>query len=248
MGFIVGIGGRNGAGKDTAASMLNYIGNVGITKASYHRYLIDKVKHDGSLHRRALGFADNLKKCLSIMYSLPLVDFYDRKKKDELWYCIDQHRYLTEKEVVSLKYTKVTIKQLEIFDLEDIVVTPERPIVLKLRTLIQYFGTIVVRKRVGSKIWINSTLRTAGEMAANKNFVIISDVRLPNESEAIQRHSLYGGVIKIERGEVDTESFVTEQNTFSYSHVIDNNSTLMNLFYNLVSTLQDISNKYRCRT
>ncbi len=66
MPVVVGINGIAGAGKDTVAKM------VALSLSTDHNF---KVQH--------FAFADNLKKAASIIFNVPLEDFYDRAKKEE---------------------------------------------------------------------------------------------------------------------------------------------------------------------
>ena len=68
--FIIGIAGAKNSGKDTVASMINYIFAVGVTRASYAEYLIKRTSIDNTYKDRIVHFADGLKDILSNLYNI----------------------------------------------------------------------------------------------------------------------------------------------------------------------------------
>lgn len=65
------------------------------------------------------------------------------------------------------------------------------------RWVLQYWGTEVLRKNFHDDIWISSL---EYKLSRTNDDVVISDVRFPNEIEAIRRSG--GIVIQVERGEI----------------------------------------------
>lgn len=63
--LIIGVNGIAGAGKDTISNMV-----------------LLSLQQDHKLKGACFAFADNLKKAASIIFNVPLVDFYDRDKKE----------------------------------------------------------------------------------------------------------------------------------------------------------------------
>ena len=91
------------------------------------------------------------------------------------------------------------------------------------RAFLQYFGSEVMRG-VNDNIWIDCTLDNCGENA------IISDVRFPNEAEAIKEQG--GIVIRVERDALqssDTHSSETAMADIQPNCIIDNNGDLETL-------------------
>lgn len=64
--LVIGINGKAGAGKDTISNMV-----------------LLSLQRDHNLKGACFAFADNLKKAASIIFNVPLDDFYDRLKKEE---------------------------------------------------------------------------------------------------------------------------------------------------------------------
>jgi len=111
--YIIGIAGEIGSGKDTLASMINYIVAIGTTSAKYEDWLINKTKYDIKYAERITHFADPLKDCLSIMFSIKREYFDSREHKDNLWYVIKGKQFITEHDARSADYVKVTIEDLK---------------------------------------------------------------------------------------------------------------------------------------
>ena len=69
--YVIGIAGQKHSGKDTVASMINYIFAIGISRVSYSDYLIRKASIEYTYKDRIVHFADGLKDVLSIIYNIP---------------------------------------------------------------------------------------------------------------------------------------------------------------------------------
>ena len=61
--IIIGIAGQLNSGKDTVASMINYIHQQGVTKASYRDWQISQSHYDINFKHKIIHFADPLKDC-----------------------------------------------------------------------------------------------------------------------------------------------------------------------------------------
>ena len=242
--FIIGIAGCANSGKDTVASMINYIFADGVTQASYQRYVIKHISIDGTFKDRIIHFADPLKDVLSCMYNIPRSYFDDRAYKDKYWYNINKGEFIKQPIVIGKGYNTINIEHLnEDWSLHDILNTyDELNNVIKLRTLMQYFGTNICRNKMGHDVWINATMRRAIDIANTRRLCIISDVRFDNEVEAIQSVSepLYGGVIKVNRGNNESSEHSSEIIDFTVNFEIDNNGTLMQLFYKVLEICQTL--------
>lgn len=259
IGYIIGISGHAGVGKDTVASMINYIFKAGITKATYReyatyakQYLEDDV--------RIIHFAGNLKDALSIIYQIDRAKFDDRAYKDNYWYCLEEHRFYTNTELVRIgknKFIAINIWNLRERSIADIVgLHPEYRHLIKLRTILQYFGTDVCRKVLGDSIWIDGTMKKAMNIAIANRLCLIPDVRFANEAKAIKSvkdsrdASLYGVLIAIDGRNVRNidksyvpSQHISETDKFDSDFTITNDSTKFDLFYKTFQVVQDIMSK-----
>ena len=106
----------------------------------------------------------------------------------------------------------------------------------------QYFGTDICRNHIDNNIWINSTMSKAINIAINRTLCIIPDVRFSNEANAIRNNSklFYGGLIKINRDNIDKDDHSSEHIYFNADFEIDNNGNLMQLFYKVLHICQKI--------
>ena len=242
--YIIGIAGELNSGKDTLASMINYIVAVGTTKANYQVWLTDKTRNDITYLDRITHFADPMKDCLSIMYNIPRKYFDDRKYKDELWYSINERRFITDDTSINHKYRRINIGDFSpAYTLGDAIryckidgVLP----VIKLRTLMQYFATEIGRKQMQDNLWINATMGRAANIAEGRKICIIPDVRFINERDAIRGNFLYGGDILIKRDQTKDSEHSSETIDFTCKYEIENNGSKMQLFYKAISVVNDI--------
>ena len=155
---IIGLAGKAGAGKDTVATMLEYMFKKRgkSTFAEWHRLELTK-SHDTS---HTMHFADNLKLVCSLVFNIPVELFNDREHKDKLLYCFAQRRFLKEKEVTN-DYREITIDHLSCRTLEDArsaCLNNNYIPLIRLRTLLQYVGTEIFRKQIDNKIRVKNKI------------------------------------------------------------------------------------------
>lgn len=251
MNYIIGIAGEKNSGKDTIASMINYIFVKGITQANYSNYVINKAKYDNTYADRIYHFADPLKQVLSIMYNIPIECFYDRKYKDDYWYCFNTGNFLDTKTVINSNYNVIEINDLTKSNTikDELNSHKEFANVIQLRTLMQYFATNLCRENLKDDIWIKCALGKIIDKARARRVCIVPDVRFANEANALKivNPSLYGGVIRISRDSCEKSEHSSETINFDCDYHIDNNKDLRSLFYKVLQVIQDIvTNKRYC--
>lgn len=241
MNYIIGINGNKNSGKDTVASMINYIFAVGITKSNYSEWITKRVKYDLSYSDRIIHFADPLKDILSILYNIPRKYFDDREYKDELYYCINGNNFVDIKKIKS-NNNIITINDLEQFGYNNCIKRNDELIFIKLRTLMQYVGTNIFRNYLSDDIWIKSSIYKIIDKAESRKLCIVPDIRFENELNAINNINkpLYGGVIKIYRENCDEQEHISENNNLNISYVINNNGSLFQLFYKVLNYIKEI--------
>lgn len=245
--YIIGLAGNKNSGKDTVASMINYIFAVGITKATYSEWILKRVSYDETYKDRIIHFADSLKTCLSIIYNIPLEYFYNQVYKDEMYYCFNSGKFLDKNIVIQHPndFNIITNDVLKHSSLKDEFETYDelRP-VITIRTLMQYFGTDVCRENLGHDIWIKSALGKIVDVARRRRLCIVPDVRFTNESAAIHKRNafLYGVSIRINRptSNNNRDYHDSEIIAFSTDYSINNDGTLANLFYKTLEICQKI--------
>ena len=242
--FIIGIAGAKNSGKDTVASMINYIFAVGVTRASYAEYLIKRTSIDNTYKDRIVHFADGLKDILSNLYNIPRDIFDERIYKDNMYYNLRSGKFIPDYTIENQPNTEIiTIDRLKSFSLNNILnLTKDKSVYIKLRTLMQYFGTNICREQLADDIWIRQTMNKAINIAESRRLCLIPDVRFANEASAIEcnNDSLYGGVIMIKRDSHDNTKHSSEIMNFTANYEIDNNSTLIILFYKVLEICQKL--------
>jgi hypothetical protein len=96
----------------------------------------------------------------------------------------------------------------------------------EVRRLLQVLGTDFGRKMLGDDVWINIAL--SGIKSEDK--IVISDVRYPNEAEAIKK--LSGSLWRINRhnhSAVNGHTSEHAMDNYMFNHVIYNDGTLDDL-------------------
>lgn len=248
--YLIGIAGRKNSGKDTIASMINYIFTKGITSANYADYLKNNIKMKDKLINKSIHFADNLKQCVSIIYNIDRDKLDDRNIKDNQYYSLTTNSFIDNKNVENNKlYSIIDTNSLKTYKLSTYIgsiVNNNCIPVIKIRTLLQYFGTDVCRDCFGDDIWIKSTMTVADNIMNIYGYCIIPDVRFQNEASVfIKTKSLYGVLIKINRNQEQqdcTNEHVSENIDFKCDFEIDNNGNLMQLFYKVLDICIKIKN------
>lgn len=238
--FIIGIAGKAGSGKDTIASMISYIVDRGVWDANYEQWKrLDKsiIKNEKIIH-----FANPLKDCLSIMYNIPREYFDNREYKENLYYSLDEHKFIKENDLLT-SHKVVTIGGLHYNNLPTHkILFPNKQLVIKLRDLMQYFGTELCRQQLDNNIWINCVMSKAKDIVNNYGYCIIPDVRFINEASAITNSYLYGGLIKVNR-DVEQISHESEKINFNCDYEIDNNGNIEHLFNQVLNITNKIIKK-----
>ena len=216
---LIAISGVKGSGKDLVSNMLQYCLSV---PKILRRYCFYK-RFKGLIYPKykILAFADPLKKMLSDLLNIPLEEFYSRSFKEKCIVDVSTLNMSFETQglrVSDSRFNKL-VKELNPSLTESY---------LSIRQLLQYFGTEIMQKYFGKRVWINSTLRNC-----SKN-TIISDLRFIEEYNAVKEKK--GIVIYINRpgyefGQHASEremKELLENNKFDF--VIDNNGSIEDLF------------------
>lgn len=248
---IIGIAGRANSGKDTVASMINYITTVGVTRAKYLDWITKRISNDAQHSNRIIHFADKLKDVVSIMFTIPRKRLDDRTFKDELFWSLTNKCFI-DWNILSINAKIntyiISIEDLNMFTLKEVIDNHKTydNIFIKARTLLQYIGNNIGRNIISNDIWIESTIRNAVNIALAENVCIISDVRYANENEAICNNPLlYGVGIMCKR---NADSNVTDSNieseilNFKTTYEIYNDKGLGNTFYQILAICQELNN------
>lgn len=246
--FIIGIAGAKNSGKDTIASMINYIFAIGVTRATYGDYLIKKVKIDNTNADRVVHFADNMKDAMNIIFGIPRCTFNDRQKKDNAYWDYFNKTFVSFADVIRDNDALVIYNTDELYytnplsEMIKFAIKEHKHLYIKVRTLMQYFGTDICRYFLDEDIWIRSAMVKIANVAASRRLCIIPDVRFANEAEAIRfvDSPLYGGVIKVNRDSDDSSKHSSEIIDFTVDFEIDNDGTLMQLFYKVLEICQTL--------
>ena len=235
---IVGIKGTKGSGKDTVADMIRYIMAAGTTQASYDNYIWFTKHRDSELDVPILHFADKIKDDLSIIFGINRECFDDSKYKDELYYHFRTGSFI-KKIDATVPVDEITLNNLAQHTLADLREQSKDDCVIKVRTLMQYYGTEIMRNHIGKEVWVNSTINKAIQNRDYYGFAVIADVRFVNEWQAIR--NIGGKIVHVVRGRLeDKVEHSSEHITSSSSdYEIENNGNLMGLFYKVLEFVKE---------
>lgn len=236
---IVGIKGFKGSGKDTVASMISYILHNGIMKANYDTWLLyhknDFIENDEII----IHFADKLKDDIAAFCNIDrkLLDRQDIK--EENYYNFKTGIVSTSTKEVLYVIDNWNDAILKYDDLASYLVLYGNNVSIKIRVLLQYYGTNIIRNHFWKEAFIRYTMNKAFDIRNSKGQCIIADVRFENdECEAIKQCG--GMIIRVDRKLNNNDNHKSEQIKISQDdYVIDNTGTLVGLFYKVLKFVTD---------
>lgn len=235
---IVGIKGTKGSGKDTVASMIHYIMAVGVTAANMDGWEIYHKREKDDLDVPTIHFADKIKDDLSLMFGINRECFDKWEYKEEKYYYIKTGSFITAAKVREFSLPEITIADLQENTLLKWIESYGEDCVIKLRTLMQYYGTEVIRNQIGSNVWVNIAINKARNYKDYYGYAVIGDVRFVNESLAIYNNG--GKVIHIIKTSPDKVEHSSEYiSDYSKDYEMDNNGTLLGLFYKVLEFVKN---------
>lgn len=233
---IVGIKGFKGSGKDTVASMISYILHDGIMKANYDTWLLYHKNGFVENDEIIIHFADKLKDDIAAFCNIDrkLLDRQDIKEEN-------YYNFKTGIVSTNIKDTDRVINNIGEFNYDNlsILLLLNTNVSIKIRTLLQYYGTNVIRNHFWHKAFINYTMNKAFDIRNSKGQCIIADARFENdECEAIKQCG--GMIIRVDRKFNNNDNHESEQIKISQDdYVIDNTGTLVGLFYKVLKFVTD---------
>lgn len=235
---IVGIKGFKGSGKDTVASMISYILHDGIMKANYDTWLLYHKNGFVENNEIIIHFADKLKDDIAAFCNIDrkLLDRQDIKEKN-------YYNFKTGIVSTNIKDTDRVINNIGEINYDNLssLLSLNNNISIKIRVLLQYYGTNVIRNHFWYKAFINYTMNKAFDIRNSKGQCIIADARFENdECEAIKQCG--GMIIRVDRksNNDNHDSHESEQITINKDdYIIDNTGTLVGLFYKVLKFVTD---------
>lgn len=238
---IVGIKGFKGSGKDTVASMISYILHDGIMKASYDTWLLyhknDFIENDEII----IHFADKLKDDIAAFCNIDRKLLNRQDIKENYYYNFKTGIVSTSTKEVLYVIDNWNDAILKYDDLASYLVLYNNNVSIKIRVLLQYYGTNIIRNHFWREAFIRYTINKAFDIRNSKGQCIIADARFDNdECKAIK--DCGGIIIRVDRKSSNDnhESHESEQITVNKDdYVIDNTGTLVGLFYKVLKFVTD---------
>lgn len=235
---IVGIKGFKGSGKDTVASMISYILHDGIMKANYDTWLLYHKNGFVENDEIIIHFADKLKDDISEFCGIDrkLLDRQDIK--EENYYNFKTGIVSTNIKDATYVVDKCNDAILKYNDLSLYLALYNNNVSIKIRVLLQYYGTNIIRNHFWEEAFIRYTMNKAFDIRNSKGQCIIADARFEDECEAIKQCG--GMIIRVDRKFNNNDNHESEQIKISQDdYVIDNTGTLVGLFYKVLKFVTD---------
>nr|UWG04678.1 MAG: phosphomevalonate kinase [Bacteriophage sp.] len=231
---IVGIKGFKGSGKDTVASMISYILHDGIMKANYDTWLLYHKNGFVENNEIIIHFADKLKDDIAAFCNIDrkLLDRQDIKEEN-------YYNFKTDIVSTNIKDTDRVINNIEEINYDNLssLLSLNNNISIKIRVLLQYYGTNIIRNHFWEEAFIRYTMNKAFNIRNSKGQCIIADARFEDECMAIKYYS--GKIIRVDR-RINNDNHESEQIKISQDdYVIDNTGTLVGLFYKVLKFVTD---------
>ena len=235
---IVGIKGFKGSGKDTVASMISYILHDGIMKANYDTWLLYHKNGFVENDEIIIHFADKLKDDIAAFCNIDrkLLDRQDIKEEN-------YYNFKTSIVSTNIKDTDRVINNIGEINYDNLssLLSLNNNISIKIRVLLEYYGTNVIRNHFWREAFIRYTMNKAFDIRNSKGQCIIADARFDNdECKAIR--DCGGMIIRVDRksNNDNHDSHESEQITINKDdYVIDNTGTLVGLFYKVLKFVTD---------
>lgn len=236
---IVGIKGFKGSGKDTVASMISYILHDGIMKANYDTWLLYHKNNFIENDEIIIHFADKLKDNISEFCGIDRKLLDRQEIKENYYYNFKTGIVSTNIKDATYVVDKCNDAILKYNDLSSYLVLYNNNVSIKIRVLLQYYGTNIIRNHFWHKAFINYTMNKAFDIRNSKGQCIIADARFENdECEAIKQCG--GMIIRVDRKFNNNDNHESEQIKISQDdYVIDNTGTLVGLFYKVLKFVTD---------
>lgn len=236
---IVGIKGFKGSGKDTVASMISYILHNGIMKANYDTWLLyhknDFIENDEII----IHFADKLKDDIAAFCGIDRKLLDRQEIKENYYYNFKTGIVSTNIKDATYVVDKCNDAILKYNDLSSYLVLYNNNVSIKIRVLLQYYGTNIIRNHFWREAFIRYTMNKAFDIRSSKGQCIIADARFENdECEAIKQCG--GMIIRVDRKLNNNDNHESEQiKICEDDYVIDNTGTLVGLFYKVLKFVTD---------
>lgn len=258
---IIGVSGKINSGKDTVGAIIQYLVDYNgfeykhpITEKDFNDYV--KCKHFLNSNWTIVKFADKLKDIVCILLGCTREQLEDREFKEtklgEEWtkYAVADgfsKKYIGngdfgEPVMNSKQCSKEEYEEHYRINWQTAYKTEYTP-----RILLQYIGTDLFRKLIHENVWVNATMidykfncrpiylepqRFEPDLIAiEESKWIITDVRFPNEADAIKQRK--GINIRLQRNsdieQVNEHLSETALDLYQFDYVINNNGTIEEL-------------------
>ena len=217
---LIGIAGVKNSGKDTVASMISFVHECG-TYSTFKKWYDNSEQYNRSI----IHFADALKDCVSIVFNIKRSLLDDRNIKDAHYYNPATCEVIDDQAVIKGHISKYSLEELRNLGM------PNNECAIKIRHILQWFGTDICRNHINENIWVKVCMNRAQHLKHYNGFCIIADCRFQNEVDAILKNG--GVVFRINREDAGSKDTHASEDIAKLTDCIDidNNHGLIGLYY-----------------
>lgn len=225
---LIGIAGVAHSGKNEVAKMIDYIQISSNPKFELYQEAT-KYTYFPMIYEFE-SFANKLKAILCNLYNIPRNYLEVTEYKENYYYLFDKNIVISKDEL-SEEYFIYDVPCPLNISLSKYINIQNKKVAIKLRNLMQYFGTDIIRNNLGEDVWVNACINCVNINKKHGTPTIITDVRFPNEAKAIKDNN--GILIKVVRNNEIDNNHESEKIDFDADITIINNGSLENLFNNV---------------
>jgi hypothetical protein len=212
--MIIGINGKIGSGKDTVGKIIQWLTKPELDGSYIGFQTYDDITLDRVSDWKIKKFAGKLKQTASLLTGIPVEKFEDQEFK---------------KTLLGPEWGTVKPNPLNAIPVFEDVQFNE---LMSVREFLQKLGTEAMREGLHTNVWVNALFadynRESFRSDVKTNW-IITDMRFPNEMEAVELRE--GVTIKVVRPgtAVGTHPSETALDDAYFDHVISNDGTIEDL-------------------
>lgn len=215
---LIGISGKIGSGKDTVATIIQYLTLDPEVFSMNNADILADLEHKGYVASKSRykikKFAGKLKQIASLLTGFPVEKFEDQEFK---------------KELLGSEWNTVRPNPLNaITAFEDVQFSH----MMSVRELLQKLGTEAMRNGLHTNVWVNALFADYKPIKLSQydpSYWLVTDTRFPNEADAITERG--GILLRIERPGTSTGDHPSETalDNYPFEHVIVNDGNLNDL-------------------
>lgn len=256
---VICITGYKGSGKTLVAKMLSYMISVNNTRKGFRDFaaFIEDKHLAIQLSRTIINFGDFVKHSINNLIGVPVDVMNDTYLKEDVAVRIIDGMLMSVSGELSGEFEKYEVVNDSnvIYELDDLAkhgfvpICPDtkKLVAIRIRTLMQYHGD-TMKKCYGKRVFAKRGRIKIKNIVTKYGYAIVGDCRYQEEIDACRDITPKMYVINVNRDAakpIGKPEHSSEENNLKSTHVIDNNGSLLLLYYKVEELLHKIKNENR---